>query len=534
MARIQRVCLILATMAIAVRWPWMAPSVTEATLLQTILSWIDPGQRMWDDLLSRIIHFQRLGRKSICYESVGCFHVRGPLSHLRQLPDHPRTLQTGVWICTRRFPDPVDPELQLITYDNNSVEDTIFDPGLPIKVLVHGYGGQSKNPNIIAAKNSLLQTADVNVLLVNWQRAARGQYHRAVSNAELVGRLVGKTLISMVALGTHPSDVHVIGFSLGAQVAGFVGETLKRHGMKLGRITGLDPASFLFESGRLPSSRRLDHTDAGYVEVIHTDGSRIWSDGFGLLAPVGHVDYFPNGGVDQPGCEDSYVDALAFGLSNNANSTGVCSHGRAWEIFLEILTSSHCHFIGFPCPGVRDFRRDFQHGNCFGPCGDSSSTCAVMGLASPARGPRYLVTRATSPYCGQQLRATVWVSPTTLTTRGFLQMKLHHGSSTTDFTLNLQSPDVIEGGREMSVIAAAKPGSVSVEHNPNLTATLTFTPSQGMRRIGGQHHLFLDRISLVDHNGNSWQYCEENLFLEDKIDTASDSVTVELTQHPCL
>jgi Lipase. len=79
--------------------------------------------------------------------------------------------------------------------------------------------------------------------------------------------------------------------------------------------SGLDPASFLFESWTLPANRRLDHTDAEYVEVIHTDGSRIWSDGFGLLSPVGHVDYFPNGGVDQPGCRDSYVGALAFRIS---------------------------------------------------------------------------------------------------------------------------------------------------------------------------------------------------------------------------
>lgn len=80
--------------------------------------------------------------------------------------------------------------------------------------------------------------SDVNVVLVNWQKAARGKYARAVSNAELVGRLVGKTLISMVTMGSRPSDIHVIGFSLGAQVAGFIGETFKSSGLKLGRITG--------------------------------------------------------------------------------------------------------------------------------------------------------------------------------------------------------------------------------------------------------------------------------------------------------
>jgi hypothetical protein len=90
----------------------------------------------------------------------------------------------------------------------------------------------------ILATASAFSQNDVNVILVNWQKAARGQYARAVSNAELVGRLVGKALLSMVTMGTKPSDVHVIGFSLGAQVAGFIGETLKSSGLKLGRITG--------------------------------------------------------------------------------------------------------------------------------------------------------------------------------------------------------------------------------------------------------------------------------------------------------
>jgi hypothetical protein len=83
------------------------------------------------------------------------------------------------------------------------------------------------------------------VILVNWQKAARGQYARAVSNAELVGRLVGKTLLSMVTMGTKPSDIHVTGFSLGAQVAGFIGETFKSSGLKLGRITGKCPTVFI-------------------------------------------------------------------------------------------------------------------------------------------------------------------------------------------------------------------------------------------------------------------------------------------------
>ena len=73
---------------------------------------------------------------------------------------------------------------------------------------------------------------------MDWKRGAGGKYRRAVENAELVGRQAGKILLRLIANGTHPSDIHVIGFSLGAQVAGFIGETFKQYGFKLGQITG--------------------------------------------------------------------------------------------------------------------------------------------------------------------------------------------------------------------------------------------------------------------------------------------------------
>lgn len=67
--------------------------------------------------------------------------------------------------------------------------------------------------------------------------------------------------------------------------------------------TGLDPASPLFRQMLSASLLSLSADDAAFVDVVHTDGARIWSEGFGLFNPIGDVDYFPNGGLDQPGCE---------------------------------------------------------------------------------------------------------------------------------------------------------------------------------------------------------------------------------------
>lgn len=59
---------------------------------------------------------------------------------------------------------------------------------------------------------------------------------------------------------------------------------------------GLDPALplYTFQSKK----QRLSPSDAAFVDIIHTDGGVL-----GMPFPMGHADFFPNGGVGlQPGC----------------------------------------------------------------------------------------------------------------------------------------------------------------------------------------------------------------------------------------
>ncbi|KAF9798366.1 hypothetical protein SFRURICE_016004 [Spodoptera frugiperda] len=73
---------------------------------------------------------------------------------------------------------------------------------------------------------------------------------------------------------------------------------------------GLNPTGRHWGAG----SQRLRSTDATYVEVIHTDTFGALSNGIG--DPIGHVNFYPNGGKNQPGCVFHS-----------------CCHARSFELF---------------------------------------------------------------------------------------------------------------------------------------------------------------------------------------------------------
>lgn len=68
---------------------------------------------------------------------------------------------------------------------------------------------------------------------------------------------------------------------------------------------GLDPAEPHFS--KTDALVRLDPTDAIFVDNIHTDANSFVMGGLGMKDPVGHVDFYPNGGRDQPGCAPGFM-----------------------------------------------------------------------------------------------------------------------------------------------------------------------------------------------------------------------------------
>lgn len=275
---------------------------------------------------------------------------------------------------------------------------TYFNSSLPTKVIVHGYRALGSKPSWVSGlAQALLREEDVNVLVVDWVFGASFAYNRVVENYKEVALQISILINQLTMYGSTLESFHFIGVSLGAHVCGFVGTLFKG---KLGRITGLDPAGPMFKSA--DPSDRLDSSDALFVEAIHTD-----SDYFGISIPVGHTDFFLNGGMDQAGCARSQFSSM-YGYV-------ICDHMRAVHVYMSSLNGS-CPLIGFPCSSYEKFLA----GECIKCDGPFNGTCPQIGLlknsgitASPLPNQEkvYLLTTASTPYCTHHILVKLKVSP---------------------------------------------------------------------------------------------------------------------------
>lgn len=68
-------------------------------------------------------------------------------------------------------------------------------------------------------------------------------------------------------------------------------------------LKGLDPAMPLFTDP--DNNRKLDSSDAKFVQIIHTDSLQK-----GKFEATGHADFYVNGGMEQKGCPRDNMSKL--------------------------------------------------------------------------------------------------------------------------------------------------------------------------------------------------------------------------------
>ncbi|KAL4706157.1 hypothetical protein ACJJTC_013622 [Scirpophaga incertulas] len=233
-------------------------------------------------------------------------------------------------------------------------------------IFIHGFTDDPTQSSFANINSGFMSRGVYNILALDGSPLIRWLYLRSTTYVRFMGEKLGSILAQLVNDGLPPSNIHIIGHSLGAHISGFTGKRFTAlTGEKVGRITGLDPAGPCF--AQLDSSLRINSTDAVFVDAIHTNGGVA-----GMKEAVGQVDYYPNEGEQQPGC---LLDT--------------CSHARAWLYFGASLLDDTI----FPAVSCSSWSM-FKKGKC------NSKDVSYMGIAARpgTKGTYYLQTTADWPY----------------------------------------------------------------------------------------------------------------------------------------
>lgn len=238
-------------------------------------------------------------RSATCYDGVGCFNTTDHMRLKIGGPQSPEKVGTRFIFYSTTTPE--GKEVKIETWDSIYAKQ-YWDLRKRLVGVVHGFTESGSRKWVLQMKDALLNI-DANVMVVDWKNgAARPTYPMAAKNSPMPGVMPSLLLQKIIQSSKHAlkqQNVHVVGFSLGAQAAGFCGRHfLKTTKTRIGRITGLDPAGPLFDRSQACLSKK----DADLVDVIHTNAGKLINFRYGLKKAVGHVDFWPNGGFDQPGC----------------------------------------------------------------------------------------------------------------------------------------------------------------------------------------------------------------------------------------
>ncbi|XP_026463547.1 pancreatic lipase-related protein 2-like [Ctenocephalides felis] len=258
--------------------------------------------------------------------------------------------------------------------DKSSLTNSHFNPTHPVKIVIHGFGGGRNLSPSTDMRNAYFKRGEYNIFIVDYGSAV---VEPCLSQMAWAPRFASQCIAQLVKYlqyhpnGVQPDRLHLIGYSVGAHIAGLVPNHMNKG--KLGRITGLDPTIIFYMGNN--RSLDLDPTDANFVDVIHTGAGIL-----GQWGPTGHADFYVNGGSSQPGC-----------ASTTLFKTLSCDHTKVTPYFIESINSPKGFWAG-PCANLISY--------LIGWCEPKDDEYVLMGehISHKARGIYYVTTNAKPPY----------------------------------------------------------------------------------------------------------------------------------------
>ncbi|XP_003740146.1 inactive pancreatic lipase-related protein 1-like [Galendromus occidentalis] len=352
-----------------------------------------------------------------CYGALGCFSTGGAFSDPRALrhlvsvlPWSRERIRTQILLYTETNRDKPDRFLWN-TVSPSTLRKSKFNSSKKLVIMVHGYLQiVDIDKTQLMIKDTFIDYLDSNFIFVSWSRGSMTGYWTAAANTRIVGAEIALLIEKIIeTFNYRKSDIHLLGHSLGGHIIGYAGRRMPG----LRRLTALDPADPFFQNG--DPEIRIDPSDGDFVEALHTD-SRVFVPaipigGYGMWDPVGHVDVYVNGGVNQPACLSLQPAKVVLTSTNEKNpfmlarELVVCHHMYVVRLVAGIFVrDGNCALVSYQCANFTDF----LNGRCT-DCGPDTAKCFELGKGGEAYRryrdahdwPRrfFILTHVGPPYC---------------------------------------------------------------------------------------------------------------------------------------
>ncbi|GAB5578808.1 inactive pancreatic lipase-related protein 1 [Prionailurus iriomotensis] len=310
--------------------------------------------------------------KEICYEHIGCFSDSEPWAGtaarpMKVLPWSPEKIGTRFLLYTNENPNNFQ---TLLPSDPSTIEASNFQTNRKTRFIIHGFIDKGEENWLLEMCKNMFAVEEVNCICVDWKKGSQTTYTQAANNVRVVGAQVAQ-MISMLSIQTIAT---LLPKSTSSATAW---EPTRRERLGAGlqawaELQRLDPVEASFQG--TPEEVRLDPSDADFVDVIHTDAAPLIPFlGFGTKQLLGHLDFFPNGGEEMPGCKKNALSQIVDldGIWEGTRDFVACNHLRSYKYYSESILNPD-GFASYPCASYKAF----ESNKCF-PCPDEG--CPQMG-----------------------------------------------------------------------------------------------------------------------------------------------------------
>ena len=176
-----------------------------------------------------------------------------------------------------------------------------FNQNKPTTFYFYGSMEFTLIPTVVVIRDAYLANGRHNFIIVGNKIPVL----HILRNTPIISDKISDNVLEFVGAGYDIKNITFLSYSLGSKAIAPMTSRLinikSNHKLRIPRLVALDPGIMQDHELSMSGGQRLNSNDADFVMTVHTD-CHYW----GTKESHGHVNFWINGGCDQPICANDF------------------------------------------------------------------------------------------------------------------------------------------------------------------------------------------------------------------------------------